>query len=211
MHARHRARDLSLSSGSRGFWNATGRVDPMEVRTAFPKERRIPRPRRPRSFSPRYVMRRKGGSFMKQILATRHFTRKALAIGATATLVFGVIATRLVSAGAVTPGVTIRGAIGGDFDSELPAGSVNGADWGIDQSFKPPASNLIQDGNVFVVVSTWSNGGGQTQPTTTDGPGPCTGTLLHPTAPPGDVCIYVAGGDNAVNLAGIPSSLVRGA
>jgi len=128
--------------------------------------------------------------------------KKMLAIGATTILVLGIVLTRLVSAGAVTSGTMLRGAIGGDFDSQLPAGSTNGADWGIDETLRPAASNLIHDGNVFVVVSTWTNGGGQTPPTTTDGPGQCTGTLSNPTAPAGDVCIYVAGGDNAVNLAG---------
>jgi hypothetical protein len=132
--------------------------------------------------------------------------KRVLAIGATAVLVLSFVLTRLLTAGAVTSGTTIRGAIGGDFDSELPAGSLNGADWGIDTTLR--ASNLIHDGNVFIVVSTWGNGGGQTQPTTSDGPGPCKGTGAHPTAPKGDVCIYVTGGDNAVNLAG--DSIVPG-
>ncbi len=49
-------------------------------------------------------------------------------------------------------------------------------------------------------MSTWRGGG--LQPTTDDGPGPCHGTVKLPTAPRGTVCIYVTGGDNAVNLNG---------
>jgi len=99
-------------------------------------------------------------------------------------------------------GTLIRGAIGGDFDTQLPAGSVNGADWGIDQQFDEPAGNRINDSEVYVVVSTWTDAGGQLAPTTTDGPGPCLGTANFPTAPSGFVCIYVLGSDNAVNLSG---------
>ena len=106
------------------------------------------------------------------------------------------------SASAVTAGVIQRGVVGGDFDTQLPPGGLVGADWGVDESFHPAADNLIHDGNVFIVVSGWQNAGGQTAPTTSDGPGPCTGTINNPTAPPGDVCIYVTGSDNAVNLAG---------
>ena len=129
--------------------------------------------------------------------------KKLLAVSAGGALVAAVVLNSLSAGAVVTAGTgTIRGAVGGDFDSELPAGSQNGADWGVDQQFQSPADNLIHDGNVFVVVSTWTNAGGQLPPTTTDGPGPCTGTAAHPSAPPGDVCIYVLGSDNAVNLAG---------
>jgi hypothetical protein len=96
----------------------------------------------------------------------------------------------------------ISRAIGGDFDTQLPVGSINGADWGIDQQFRQPAGNRIHDNDVYIVVSTWTDAGGQLQPTTTDGPGPCTGTAGSPTAPRGKVCIYVLGSDNAVNLSG---------
>lgn len=135
-------------------------------------------------------------------------TRKGLAVISVFAVVVGIGLFNALSAEAVVSGRTIRGAIGADFDSQLPAGSINGADWGVDQTLTPNASNLIHDGNVFIVVSTWQNGGGQTQPTTTDGPGPCTGTRAIPTAPRGDVCIYVTGGDNAANLAGY--SIVAG-
>jgi hypothetical protein len=107
-----------------------------------------------------------------------------------------------VSPTAEPSGTLIRGAIGGDFDTQLPAGSLNGADWGIDQQFDEPAGNRINDSDVFVVVSTWTDAGGQLTPTTSDGPGPCSGTATLPTAPKGTVCIYVLGSDNAVNLSG---------
>jgi hypothetical protein len=141
--------------------------------------------------------------------------RKTIAIAASMALTAGVAMASLIggapasTAAPPAPGSLLRGAIGADYDSELPSGSVNGADWGIDQTLRPVATNLIHDGNVFVVVDTWVNGGGQTKPTTSDGPGPCTGTVAHPTAPAGDVCIYVAGGDNAANVSGysiIPGS-----
>jgi hypothetical protein len=135
--------------------------------------------------------------------------KKTMTILATLALVAGLAFTSLVSGATASSraappasGSQIRGAVGGDFDTQLPAGSVNGADWGIDQAFKPAATNLIHDGQVFIVVSGWVDGGGQTQPTTTDGPGPCTGTVANPTAPSGDVCIYIAGGDNAANVSG---------
>jgi hypothetical protein len=102
----------------------------------------------------------------------------------------------------VVSGKLIRGAVGGDFDTQLPVGSVNGADWGVDQQFRIPAGNLIHDGNVFINIDNWTDAGGQLAPTTTDDSAECDGTALHPTAPPGDVCIYVLGSDNAVNLSG---------
>jgi hypothetical protein len=102
------------------------------------------------------------------------------------------------SASASLSGTTIRGAIGGDFDTQLPAGSLNGADWAVVQSFR--AGNHIHDSNVFIVVSTWNGSG--LQPTTSDGPGPCHGSVKTPTAPRGDVCIYVTNSDNALNLNG---------
>ena len=105
-------------------------------------------------------------------------------------------------ASAARSGQLVTGAIGGDFDSQLPSGSINGADWGVDQTLH--ASERIHDGDVFVVVSTWRSGDpAQTQPTTTDGPGPCGGTLAAPTAPRGVVCVYIAGGDNAADVSGV--------
>jgi hypothetical protein len=131
--------------------------------------------------------------------------KRTMAIVASFVLAATVAITSLFGGGtaaAVVSGSELRGAVGGDFDTQLPPGSVNGADWGVDQTLRPAASNLIHDGNVFIVASGWVNGGGQTQPTTSDGPGPCTGSVAHPSAPAGDVCIYIAGGDNAANVSG---------
>src|SRR5437867_12735037 len=75
---------------------------------------------------------------------------------------------------------TITGMIGGDFDTQLPAGSVNGADWGVDGSFQRPANNRIHDGDVKVV------GGGDATDSFE-----CTGSASHPSAPQGKVCIYL--------------------
>jgi hypothetical protein len=98
----------------------------------------------------------------------------------------------------VPNGKTIRGAVGGDFHA-YDAGSD---DFGVDVSLPIPATSGLTDDDVHVVVSTWTDGGGQSAPTTDDGNAGCTGTLSRPTAPPGDVCIYVSGGDNAANLSG---------
>jgi hypothetical protein len=98
----------------------------------------------------------------------------------------------------VPSGKTIRGAIGGDFHVYSEASD----DFGVIASLPIPASSGLSDDDVHVVVSTWSSGNGQSQPTTSDGNAGCTGTLATPTAPRGDVCIYVAGGDNAENLSG---------
>src|SRR6266550_4164973 len=141
--------------------------------------------------------------------------RKTVAIAASVALTAAVAVGSLIFAAPASSGATpasgtlLRGAIGGDFDSELPAGSINGADWGVDQTLRPVATNLLHDGNVFIVVDTWVNGGGQTKPTTSDTSTDCNGTVAHPTAPAGDVCIYIAGGDNAANVSGY--SIIPGA
>jgi hypothetical protein len=100
--------------------------------------------------------------------------------------------------GRVPDGKTIRGAIGGDFHVYSDASD----DFGVAGSLPIPASSPLGDDDVHIVVSTWSSGNGQTQPTTTDTNAGCDGTLDAPTAPPGDVCIYIAGGDNAANVDG---------
>ena len=134
--------------------------------------------------------------------------RKTVAIAASVALTAAVAVGSLIFAAPASTGATpasgtlIRGAIGGDFDSELPGGTVNGADWGVDQTLRPVATNVIRDGDVFIVVDTWVNGGGQTKPTTSDTSTDCNGTVAQPTAPSGDVCIYIAGGDNAANVSG---------
>jgi hypothetical protein len=97
----------------------------------------------------------------------------------------------------VPSGRTIRGAVGGDFDA-----AANLTDWGVVVSLPSRARNALGDDDVFVVVTTWQSGNGQTQPTTTDTNVGCTGTVTSPTAPAGKVCIYVAGGDNATDLNG---------
>jgi hypothetical protein len=109
----------------------------------------------------------------------------------------------------VAPSGTTHGVIGGDFDTQLPVGSINGADWGVTATLPLPAAVKLTDDVVFVNVDRWKDGGGQTKPTTTDTSPQCTGTAQNPTAPKGKVCIYVLGGDNAVNVSGY--SVVPGA
>jgi hypothetical protein len=101
--------------------------------------------------------------------------------------------------GRVPAGKTIRGAIGGDFHVYSDASD----DFGVAGSLPIPASSPLGDDDVHIVVTTWTSGDpAQTQPTTTDTNAGCDGTLRRPTAPAGDVCIYVAGGDNAANVEG---------
>jgi len=106
-------------------------------------------------------------------------------------LVFGV-AARASTASSTTP--TIRGMVGGDFDTQLPPGSTNGADWGVDASFQRPASNLIHDTDVKVVGTGSGDSGDFTG---------CTGTAANPTAPPGKVCVYLIGSGGATNIRGV--------
>jgi hypothetical protein len=101
--------------------------------------------------------------------------------------------------GRVPAGKTIRGAIGGDFHVYSEASD----DFGVAGSLPIPASSPLGDDDVHIVVTTWTAGDvGQTQPTTTDTNAGCTGSVRLPKAPPGDVCIYIAGGDNAENVDG---------
>jgi hypothetical protein len=101
--------------------------------------------------------------------------------------------------GRVPAGKTIRGAIGGDFHVYSEASD----DFGIAGSLPIPASSPLGDDDVHINVDTWTSGdAGQTQPTTDDDDPRCDGTLRRPTAPRGDVCIYIAGGDNAANVEG---------
>ena len=105
------------------------------------------------------------------------------------------------SANAAASGSLMRGAVGADFDSQLPPGGLVGADFGVDVSLPRPAGNQLGDNDVYIALR-WKNGGGQTKPTTSDTNARCTGTLNLPTAPRGKVCIYIAGGDNAANVSG---------
>jgi hypothetical protein len=102
---------------------------------------------------------------------------------------------------APAPGSLLTGAVGGDFDSQLPPGSGVGADFGVDVGLPRQAGNLLGDNDVYIALR-WQDGGGQTIPTTSDTNAGCSGTVAHPTAPRGKVCIYVAGGDNAANVSG---------
>jgi hypothetical protein len=120
-----------------------------------------------------------------------------LLIGAVVLLAvaFGVVTARGSTgktANATTP--TITGMVGGDFDTQLPPGSTNGADWGVDASFPRPASNRIHDTDVEVV--------GPRSGDSTDFEG-CTGTKAHPTAPRGKVCVYLIGSGSAANIRGV--------
>jgi hypothetical protein len=61
----------------------------------------------------------------------------------------------------------------------------------------------LGDDDVFVDVDGWLPGDDdQTEPTTEDDSAACTGSPANPTAPSGTVCIYVAGGDNAIDVSG---------
>lgn len=111
---------------------------------------------------------------------------------------------------AVLSGRTIRGVIGGDFPA-IPAGPstdcINNCSWAGYASLPFPARVALTDGDVLVDNTTWVSGDtGQTQPTLdaseVASPVTCTGTVDNPTAPAGKVCIYIAGGDNAEDVAG---------
>lgn len=109
--------------------------------------------------------------------------------------------------GAVPSGRTIRGVVGADYH----AFDASASDFGIDVSLPRPARNGLSDDDVFVNVSGWQDGGGQTAPTTTDTNAGCTGTPERPTAPAGKVCIYVSGADHAFNLEGYSALFGTGA
>jgi hypothetical protein len=98
----------------------------------------------------------------------------------------------------VPSGDTIHGVVGGDFH----AADADASDFGVDVTLPMPAANPLSDDEVNVDVAGWTDAGGQTQPTTTDTNAACTGTPAAPTAPAGEVCIYVAGADHAFNLEG---------
>lgn len=117
--------------------------------------------------------------------------RLILGAAVAAALVIGVSSVGF-SAGSRTP--TITGMVGGDFDVQLPPGSQNGADWGVDASFQRAANNRIHDGDVKVV----GPGSGD------QGEGfRCRGTAGHPSAPRGKVCVYLIGSGNATSIRGV--------
>jgi hypothetical protein len=98
---------------------------------------------------------------------------------------------------ALLPGDTIRGAVGADFNAAAAE-----EDFGVVASLPVPAATPLTDDDVFINESLWSTNSGQAQPTTSDTSPGCAGTLAEPTAPPGKVCIYLAGGDNAKDVNG---------
>ncbi|MFL6043309.1 MAG: hypothetical protein ACJ740_18150 [Gaiellales bacterium] len=118
--------------------------------------------------------------------------RLKLMLGISAVLALALVVAVTASRADSTP--TIRGMVGGDFDTQLPPGGTVGADWGTDASFPRPANNLIHDGDVKVV----GPGSGDT----TD-PFTCSGSAANPTAPRGKVCVYVIGSGNATNIRGV--------
>ena len=70
-------------------------------------------------------------------------------------------------------------------------------------SMPMPATAVLEDDDVHVDVTTWVPlEPGDVQPTTDDDPTLCAGTVAGPTAPPGQVCIYVQHADNAGDLFG---------
>jgi hypothetical protein len=97
----------------------------------------------------------------------------------------------------VPSGKTIHGVVGLDVDADSAA-----KDWGVLASMSMPGTAVLGDGDVFVNVSTWTDLGGNTAPTTTDSDPGCTGTIATPTAPAAKVCIYVDHADNADDLKG---------
>lgn len=118
--------------------------------------------------------------------------RLTLGAAVVAVLALGVVTSAGFSAGHRTP--TITGMVGGDFDVQLPPGSVNGADWGVDASFQRAANNKIHDTDVKVV----GPGSGD------QGEGfRCPGSAANPLAPKGKVCVYLIGSDNAASIRGV--------
>jgi len=117
------------------------------------------------------------------------------------TLAAAVIAALAVSSSAFTaapsaprPTPTIRGMVGGDFDTQLPPGGTVGADWGVDASFQRQANNFIKDTDVKVVGPGSGDSG--------DFSG-CGGNYQNPSAPRGKVCVYIIGSGNATNIRGV--------
>ena len=89
---------------------------------------------------------------------------------------------------------TIKGMVGGDFDTQLPLGGQNGADWGVDASLPRPANTVIHDGDVNVVgMQSGDDGDSFT----------CSGSVTNPTAPKGKVCIYLLNSGSATNIRGV--------
>lgn len=103
---------------------------------------------------------------------------------------------------AVPSGQTIYGAVGGDFN----AGEGDAvSDWGAIVSMPMRAANTLGDDDVFIDTDKWTSGDdGQVKPETTDTNEGCVWDDVNnrPDPPPGVVCIFVMGGDNATEVNG---------
>jgi len=92
---------------------------------------------------------------------------------------------------AVPSGRTIHGVIG--LDVHAPAGAE---DWGVLMTMPMPATAVLGDGDVHIAHPAPQSGESAGEQAA------CTGTVAGPTAPPGQVCIYVQDSANAVSLLG---------
>jgi hypothetical protein len=101
----------------------------------------------------------------------------------------------------VPSGKTIHGVIGLDVHAQAGAG-----DWGVLMTMPMPGTEVLEDQDVHIDTSNWVDiGPGHLQPTSGESAAEqaaCTGTVAGPTAPPGQVCIYVQHADNALDLFG---------
>jgi hypothetical protein len=104
-------------------------------------------------------------------------------------------------------GVTVRGVIGGDFEVQPGTNCPDNCDFGGYASLPFAGKDTLGDDDILVDNSYWSTGGGQVKPaldaSESGSPAACTGNINVPTAPPGKVCIYIAGGDNATDVKGV--------
>jgi len=119
-------------------------------------------------------------------------------------------ATGAAGASALNPvpsGQTIRGVVGADFH----AADNDASDFGVDVTLPMRAASGLADTDVHVNVAGQQQDVGQTPATTSDTNAGCTGTPTNPTAPPGDVCIYVSGADHAFNVTGFSALFGTGA
>jgi hypothetical protein len=92
---------------------------------------------------------------------------------------------------AVPSGRTIHGVVG--LDVHAPAGAE---EWGVLMTMPMPATAVLGDGDVHIAHLAPQSGESAGEQAA------CTGTVAGPTAPPGQVCIYVQDWANAVSLLG---------
>jgi hypothetical protein len=116
-------------------------------------------------------------------------------------------ALRMLQSYQAISGVTLRGVIGGDFEVQPGTNCPDNCDFGGYASLPVPGKDKLGDVDVLVDNESWATGGGQTLPaldaSEAGSNAACTGTPAAPTAPAGKVCIYIAGGDNAVGVKGV--------